>query len=118
MARVLIIDDDPQVLTMAEEAMSNFHQVQTALGGRLGMQMIRNNTFDLVFTEIVMPEVDGFEILMESVGKLNQPKFVAMISGSTILNRDGLASVAKCMKVEHVLHKPFSEYELMDAAKI
>jgi len=61
---IILIDDDIALLEMYETklVMSGF-KVLTANNGKEGFQLVSANTPDIVLTDLVMPESDGFELL-------------------------------------------------------
>jgi len=62
---ILVIDDDPDVLEVITQELaqqSNF-QVITAKNGQVGLDLIAERQPDLVILDLMMPEVDGFEVL-------------------------------------------------------
>jgi PAS domain S-box-containing protein len=63
---VLVIDDEPVVRdTLAAMLVDLDHRVDTADGGREGLEKLANADFDLVFTDLAMPEMDGWETARE-----------------------------------------------------
>lgn len=116
MARILLIDDDPQVLAVFESfLLHDHHDVTTADSGKTAEKLIAANEFDLVITDIVMPDQDGFELIM-SISKMeNHPRIIAVSGGSPILSQHMLLSVVSSMPVDRVLAKPVS-YEQLSAA--
>jgi CheY-like chemotaxis protein len=68
-----------------------------------------------VITDIIMPEVDGFEVIM-AIRKLPlHPRSIAISGGSANISQNSLMKVAKAMGVHRILHKPFSMDELFEA---
>ncbi len=64
MARILVIDDNPQILKLIKNILqTNDYEVVTAPGGKLGIEEIDSNDYDLVLTDLIMPNVDGMEVL-------------------------------------------------------
>ena len=60
---LLVVDDEPFVReTLAEMLVDLDHKVTTAAGGREALEKINSADFDLVFTDLAMPEMDGWEI--------------------------------------------------------
>lgn len=88
--------------------------VQTARNGRNGLQVLRTYPFDVVITDIVMPESDGFEVITEINQLLPRPRVIAMTGGTPRLSREYMSSMANAMSVHLVLYKPFSIEELLD----
>jgi YesN/AraC family two-component response regulator len=113
MASILIIDDDPEILTLLKTALScDFHQVQTARNGREGLKFINESRYDLVITDIIMPEFDGFELIMAIKEMQQKLRIIAITGGSTGISQDFIKTVTKAMGVHRVLLKPFSITEL------
>jgi CheY-like chemotaxis protein len=65
MARILIIDDDPTIQILFSQFLkSKGHTILQAEDGRKGISILKSQQLDLVITDIMMPEMDGLEILM------------------------------------------------------
>jgi putative nucleotidyltransferase with HDIG domain len=63
-ARVLVVDDETHVRTMIGSTLEQQgYEVQLASSGREAIEALKGNTFDLVLTDIVMPEVNGIALL-------------------------------------------------------
>ena len=62
--RVLVVDDDPMVtrLVRINLELENF-EVEEAWDGKTAMRMMRDNRPDLLVLDIIMPQMDGWEIL-------------------------------------------------------
>ena len=64
---ILVIDDDPRILTSVGDFLKvQGHRVHLARGGEEGLDVLRRNAVDIVITDILMPGVDGFEVLRET----------------------------------------------------
>jgi signal transduction histidine kinase/CheY-like chemotaxis protein len=62
--RVLAIDDDPAVLEVVRRALSRAgFEVMTARGGAEGLEIARSERPGLIVVDLLMPEVDGFEVI-------------------------------------------------------
>ena len=60
MDRVLVIDDDKPIAELLKLALEKMgYHVRTASGGREGLHLFEKELFDLVITDVVMPDVDG-----------------------------------------------------------
>lgn len=60
---VLVIDDDSAVVQSFERVLTdNGYHVKTALNGQSGLDLLKESDFDLVFTDIKMPGMDGIEV--------------------------------------------------------
>lgn len=60
--RILVVDDElPVRETLAEMLVAVRHKVELAGGGQEALQKMKQHTFDFVFTDLAMPEMDGWE---------------------------------------------------------
>ena len=83
MSKILIIEDEAAIrrvlLKIISEENENY-QVEEAEDGLLGVEMIKNNDYDLVLCDIKMPKMDGVEVLEKA--KIIKPEIpIVMISG-------------------------------------
>lgn len=64
MAKILIIDDERGIRNTLREILADEgHNVEVAENGINGLQMATKNAYDLIFSDIKMPEMDGIEVL-------------------------------------------------------
>lgn len=103
--RVLVVDDDMLArMTAAQCVKQQGHEAALAEGGAQAMEMLRSDCYDLVLLDLLMPEMDGLEVL---TGIKADPQLraipVIMVSGA-----DESESLAKCLKAGAVgnLSKP------------
>ena len=115
MPRILLIDDDDAFRTMLRLTLVHFgHVVIEARDGREGLELFTDANADLVITDIVMPDMEGLEVVMEKRKKKPSLKIIA-ISGGTRNRSAGYLHTAKALGASKVLEKPFSNGELMEA---
>lgn len=115
MARILLIDDDDSVRTMLRKTLTHSgHTVIEARNGKEGLDIFRHANADLVITDIVMPEKEGIEVLME-LRKKNPPVKIIAISGGGRGSAADNLRIAKFMGAAKVIAKPFS-YDVLTAA--
>ncbi len=118
MAKILLIDDDPQVRAVLKGFLQiGGHQVMEAENGVQARKLLLNAAVDLVITDIVMPESDGFEVIMSCVRKDQPLKIIAVTGGSPNLAQQTLLTIAQKMPVNKVLSKPVSCEELISAVQ-
>ena len=83
MAKLLIIDDERGIRNTLREILADEgHEVEVAENGKQGLEMAQTKAFDLIFSDIKMPEMDGIEVLKalkEGDEAVETP--VVMISG-------------------------------------
>lgn len=66
-SKVLVVDDDPFALqSIAKVLEGESYQVVTAVSGSEALDLLKQESFDLVLTDLKMPEVDGLEVLRQA----------------------------------------------------
>jgi CheY-like chemotaxis protein len=106
MARILIIDDNEDLCFMTAELLrSAGHTVDTADVAKAGLEACKAGVYDLVITDIVMPEMDGLELIEELRHTAPRPRVIA-ISGASKLSESLYLPVAKRLGAERILAKP------------
>jgi DNA-binding response OmpR family regulator len=108
------VDDDAPLLKLAVEYLSRAgHAVTTAANGKEAMRLVQDSTFDLVITDLIMPEKEGMEVIMELRRTIPTLKIIAMSGGGRIDAGDYPAT-AKQLGASQTLSKPFSGKELLE----
>ncbi len=121
--RILIVDDEPQVLTFLDDLFrTEGWRVQTADSGSSGIEKLEQNRFDIVLTDLKMPGPDGIEVL-RIAKKLQADAEVIMMTGyGTVdtaieaMRAGAFHYLAKPFKAEEVLHlvdKAYVQRQLM-----
>ena len=83
MARILIVDDDKNsALAIKDSLEFESYEAIVSLSGKDGMNRALNETYDLILLDILLPEVDGYEILRE-LRKIKKDIPVIIVSGKT-----------------------------------
>jgi CheY-like chemotaxis protein len=112
MARILVIDDELVIRQALAIMLANVgHKVETAENGRIGLELLERESFDLVLTDILMPEMDGVEAMRKLRALPSPPKIVAM-SGGVQLSREDFPRAAELLGADAALSKPFRAREL------
>ena len=107
MAKILLIDDDEQVLKVMTSFLDReHHEISTAVDGKQGIKLLETQQFDLMITDVIMPEEDGLGVLLWLTTQANRPKVIAMTGGSKLLDRDFLLHMCKKLHADKVLSKP------------
>lgn len=112
-ARILIVDDHPAMRRVLRSMLQGSRfAVDEADSGTIALELASATAYDLVITDIVMPECDGIELIQQM--KLIHPntRFIA-ISGS--VNTANYLKTALFLGADTALPKPVSERELRDA---
>lgn len=103
---VLVVDDNPNNRSVLQRHIqTQGHRVTLASNGREALEMMEARAFDLILLDLMMPELDGFEVLqrMKASSTLNTTP-VIMISAL-----EETSSVVRCIQMgaEDYLAKPF-----------
>ncbi len=116
MARILIVDDDISIRVLLREILTEAgHKVEEASDGRAGLRAYRKMTPDLVITDILMPEKDGVELIMELKELAAAVRIVAMSGGGRGLDAVFNLRMAKDFGATCQLVKPFNRQQVLDA---
>jgi DNA-binding response OmpR family regulator len=115
MSNILLLDDNASFLKLQGEFLRcSGHQVTTLDDSRKAMATIRTNKFDLLITDLIMPDKEGIEIIMDLRVKFPMLKIIAMSGGGRVDARDCLAMAEK-LGASLTLSKPFSGEQLLKA---
>ncbi len=118
MHRILVIDDEPQVRTVLLKSLErDGYQVMDAPNGKVGMELFQEEPFDLVITDIVMPEKEGIETIGELRHYFPETKIIAISGGGQNLKANYVLHTAKILGAHCTLFKPFEIEELLNAVK-
>jgi PAS domain S-box-containing protein len=78
---VLVVDDEPSVReTLADMLSALNHRVELTDSGQGALEKIRNTSFDLVFTDLAMPEMDGWDTA-RAVRRERAETFIVLVTG-------------------------------------
>jgi CheY-like chemotaxis protein len=113
MTRILVIDDDVEMRLMLKEMLSRAgYEVLEAADGNAGMEMFRSAPTDIIITDIIMPEKDGWETIVELRKDFPEVKIIA-ISGGDRIGPFSYLMVGKKFGANQVLPKPIKRDTLL-----
>lgn len=111
--RVLVIDDEDLVRDTLRRALETAGiEVVVATDGREGLRAYLANPTDVVVTDILMPEKEGIETIIELKRQHPDVKIVAISGGDRTGNTDFL-KMAGLLGADRILQKPFRPKELL-----
>jgi DNA-binding response OmpR family regulator len=116
MKKILVVDDEEQMRHMLEDMLSAEYEVTLAENGREAEALISNTNFDLMITDLVMPEMNGIELVISVKNKKPTQRIIA-ISGGGITGHFDYLPVVQLLGVNQIFAKPFELHELMAAVK-
>lgn len=112
MAKVLIVDDDPSFIEFVKLCLINEHDIETAADGKKALALVKKQVFDVVLTDILMPEKDGLEVIQDLNSLSPQTATIAMSAGIPGMPMC-ILKAAKVMGATKTLTKPFSKDQLL-----
>lgn len=118
MPSVLIVDDDDQIRRLLRSTLEQAgYQVSEGRSGREGLLRYRSAPADVVVMDILMPDKDGLEAIIELRRESPDAKVIAITGGSTKMNVPDFLDVAKVLGASRTLHKPFPMAEFLAAVE-
>ena len=113
MSRILIVEDEVAIADLEKDylELSGF-EVEIENDGRSGLNRALNEEFDLFILDLMLPEVDGFEICRQIREKKNTPILMVSAKKDDIDKIRGL-----CLGADDYVTKPFSPSELVARVK-
>jgi YesN/AraC family two-component response regulator len=113
MARILVIDDELSISVMIKRMLEKAgHEVATASNGNEGLKLFETFQPNLLITDIVMPEKEGLELIIDLRKKNPDLKIVA-ISGGGRFQYEGYLTSAKHLGANLVFQKPLDHREFI-----
>lgn len=113
MARVLIVEDSAAVrMALAEVVAALGHTVEQAPDGRAAIETLQTERFDLVITDVLMPEADGVEVIKALRALDRGTRVLAVSGGAPNLPASYALRMTEMFNADAVLYKPFLNEEL------
>ena len=115
MARILLVDDEPllrETLKIALQAAG--HAVTVAQNGAAALSLLAGESFDVIVTDILMPDTDGLEMIVRVRKESGNVRIIAMSGGGRTRNMDML-EFATSFGADAVLAKPFLPKQLISS---
>ena len=117
MTRILLIDDDALARDMLRQMLERAgYDVVEAASGREGLQHYQATAIDLIITDILMPDQDGLETILELRRLAPEAKIIAISGGGQSGLLDLLPIAAK-LGAQWTLRKPLRRLELLEAIR-
>lgn len=111
--QILIVEDDISIAELIRDYLEiNGMQAEIAFTGRTGLDLARSKTFDLVLLDLMLPEMDGFEVLKRIRETRDTPVLLVSARREDIDKIRGLG-----LGADDYITKPFSPGELVARVK-
>ena len=117
--KVLIVDDEPHIRTLLEQTLEELEdydvEIFTAANGKEGLETIQTETPDLVFLDVMMPEMNGYEVCQRVKSDENlKDTYIIMLTakGQEFDKEKGIQ-----MGTNMYITKPFDPDEVLETAR-
>ena len=104
-ARLLVVDDNKVNRLLLQRSLQlQGHTVALAENGRIALEMLRSETYDLLLLDIAMPEMDGYQVLEHLMADRRLRDLPVIVTSAV----EGMESVVRCIEcgAEDYLPKP------------
>ncbi len=116
--QILFVDDDQALAESCGELLDTFgYATKLAYNGLQAIELLNKSSFDLVITDILMPDKEGLELIIEIQQKFPTLPVVA-ISGGGKIGADNYLNMAVKLGCKAALPKPFTAQQLDDAISL
>ena len=119
MASILLVEDDEQLRPLLRLVLERGgHQVQEAGNGKEALEIYLRHPTDLVVTDLVMPDKEGLETILELRRIYPDVKIIAMSGGGRTGGGKNYLELARKFGAAHILTKPFSNQEILEGIQM
>ena len=117
MTRILVADDDDAIRHILKEYLEKAgYDVLVAQNGAEALKLGRATPIDLLITDILMPEKEGLETIMEFRRQFPSVKIIAMSGGGTV-EAEVYLDFAKTLGAQKIFAKPFELKDLLEEVR-
>lgn len=112
---VLIVDDDDMMRSFIKELLQmHGYEITEATNGKTGLKQFRENTPDLVITDIIMPEMEGISFIRELRTHNKDVPIIAM-TGNVHGRMEEFLDISSQLGADEILRKPIKSQDFLDA---
>ena len=116
--RILLVDDDRAISALLRiHFEADGFEVEVADNGMAAMALLNSKPFDLLITDLFMPDMDGLELIKELRQKHHDIKIIAVSGGGCRLSPEVFLKIAQHRGVARTFGKPYECRDLVQAAK-
>lgn len=111
---ILVADDEPLLCeTMRNVLLTRGYSVTCVDSGKAAVEKLKAGRFDVVLTDIFLPDVDGLQIISETRQRQPHAKIIAVSGGGAYMGCSEALKVARQLGACTSLEKPFNVDELL-----
>lgn len=103
---LLLVEDNPEMRDFLNEQLSRYFVIETAENGKIALDMLKENNYDIIVTDIMMPEMDGYEFC-KAVKSDVEHSHIPVVFLTAKNDLDSKVQALKCGG-EAYIEKPFS----------
>lgn len=114
MARILIVEDTPDFRLMMRDILQTAgHEIEEAENGKAAIRKMEGGSFDLLVTDVLMPESDGIELIHTLAQQGRSLPILAVSGGGRNLPAAVSLALTEAAGAHRTLFKPFRAAELL-----
>ena len=114
--KILVVDDEKDILELIDFNLSkNGYRVRTVTSGEEALDLIKENDYDLIILDLMLPGVDGFDICKIIKADKNKANIPIVMVTAKAGEADKVAGLE--IGADHYVTKPFSPRELLAIVK-
>jgi CheY-like chemotaxis protein len=118
MSSILVIDDEEPIRSLCRRILAHEgYHVFEAPDGNEGLRLYREQRPNLIITDIIMPEKEGIETIMDLRREFPAVKIIAISGGGQATTGATCLHLARSLGAVRTLAKPFTRQELLDAVR-
>ena len=115
MKNVLVVDDDRESAVKVEAALlAAQQQVVRVHTATEAFSLLKEQQFNVVITDILMPNLQGFDLIINLNNSPQKPRIIVTTGGPSKLGVKYLSKVAESLKVRHIMEKPLDMDKLLE----
>jgi DNA-binding NtrC family response regulator len=116
---ILVADDEDSIRSLLEHFLRHSgHTVVVVANAREACEVMARQVFDLVITDVLMPDGDGLDLITELKKKQPNARILAISGGGRYLEGSDYLKLAKGLGAHTAMMKPFTWQQLQDAMEV
>jgi CheY-like chemotaxis protein len=111
--RILVVDDNDQMRELLRLILETAgHEILEAANGKIALDLLKTTPAELVITDIIMPEMEGIDLIMTTRTRYPGIRIIA-ISGGGKIDPNLCLNMAGKLGADRILRKPFGKSALL-----
>lgn len=103
---ILLVDDNKDMLEYMRTSLSKYYNIITAANGAIALELLKDNDVDLIISDVIMPEVDGFTLCRRVKTDITTSHIPVVLLTAKTMSADELAGLEA--GADDYITKPFS----------